>query len=94
MNYWTVFWLWQMATDYSDSLGLVEFALAQVYSVPKKLFHYGEFKLPIHPKLKLKFLINSLLGPKTIFKPISKWNLQKHVSKKYFVSNVKSWGCV
>ena len=61
-----------MATDYSDSLGLVEFALAQVYSVPKKLFHYEEFKLPIHPKLKLKFLINSLLGPKTIFKPISK----------------------
>ena len=69
------FFGYDRSTDYSDNLGLVEFALAHVYSVPKKLFHYGEFKLPIHPKSKLKFLINSLLGPKTIFKPISKWNL-------------------
>ena len=82
MNYWTVFWLWQMATDYSDSLGLVEFALAQVYSVPKKLFHYGQFKLPIHPKLKIKIPNKFTSGGQNHF--------QTHLER----DGLKSWGCV
>ena len=36
------------STDYSESLGLVDFAFALVNSAPKKMF--GEFKLHIYFK--------------------------------------------
>ena len=57
----------------------MDFAFGLVHFVPKKLF--GEFKLHIYFKSTLKFLMNSLVGPKTIF--------QTHLKVKSVKTRIK-----